>query len=96
MSANFFTCPKNHASINAELQVSQNRHNIKLFLDKTSRPMVLHVACFYHLSSQIHNIKLVFALGFTKPSEFLKKGDLPVGRNIVFQICAFETNYNYF
>ena len=43
--------------------------------------MLLHIACYYYLLSQIHNIKLVFALGFTKtepfePSEFLKKGSL--------------------
>ena len=44
--------------------------------------MLLHVACYYYLLSQIHNIKLVFVLGFTKtepqlePSEFLKKGSL--------------------
>ena len=45
--------------------------------------MLLHVACYYHFLSQIHNRpnKLVFTLGFTKteslePSEFLKKGSL--------------------
>ena len=60
--------------------------------------MLLRVACYYYLLSQIHNIKLVFALGFTKtepwnPVSFLKKG-VPVGRRIVFRISAFETNYN--
>ena len=28
--------------------------------------MLLHAACYNYLLSQIHNIKLVFALGFTK------------------------------
>ena len=41
--------------------------------------MLLHVTCYYYVLSLIHNIKLVFAIGFTKllePSEFLKKGSL--------------------
>ena len=62
--------------------------------------MLLHVACYYHLLSQIHNIKLVFALGFTKTESWnpvvSKKGSLFQGRKIVFRICAFETNYNSF
>ena len=58
----FFHLSKNHAPINAEPQVSQNKHNNK------TNSQLLHVAGYYYLLSQIHKqiYILVFALGFAK------------------------------
>ena len=46
----FFHLSKKHASFNAEPQVSQNKHN------NTTASQLLHVAGYYYLLSQIHNI----------------------------------------
>ena len=58
----FFHLSKNHASINAEPQVLQNKHNNKTI------SKLLHVAGYYYVLSQIHNsiLGLLLALGFTK------------------------------
>ena len=56
--------------------------------------MLLHVACYLkNTQYQISVLAGVYKNWALKPSEFLKKG-VPVGRKIVFRICAFETNYN--
>ena len=54
--------------------------------------MLLHVACYYYLLSQIGPTQYQISVRATQ-TEPWKKG-VPVGRKMVFRICAFETNYN--
>ena len=87
------TCPpifslvKNHASINTEPQVSQNKHN------NNAIRQLLHVASYYYLLSQSNTQHIrptfharVYKNGVLGPgSEFLKTG--PCQKNGVPNVC---------